>query len=58
MRTPVVLGMHHALRLQHAHRLAKRRAAYAEALCELDLRDAGAVRDGAVEDQPAQVLME
>src|SRR5713226_6646590 len=53
-----MLGVDDALRLQHAHRLAQRRAAYTQALRQLHLRDAGAVRDRAVEDQPAQVFVQ
>jgi len=56
--TTVVLGGDDALRLQHPHRLAKWRPADAESLGQLDLRDAGAVGDGAIEDQLAQVFVE
>src|SRR5437870_3124823 len=53
-----LFGLEHLAQALGAVEVRRGRAAHAEAFRELHLRDAGAVRYRAVEDQPPQMLME
>jgi hypothetical protein len=53
-----VLRLDDALGLEHSHRLAQWGAADTKPLGELDLRDARAIGDRAIEDQAAKIFVQ